>query len=416
MLPRATFPGQPITFLDALFTSASATCVTGLTVVDTATCFTTTGQIIILTLIQIGGLGIMTISSFLVMFFGKGIGVRERVVLREMLNLDKIGLITNTLRNVVLLTFGIEAAGTLLLMVFWQDQGWSFGYLAYTALFHSVAAFCNAGFSTFTDSLCGFSGSVGVLGTISMLIIFGGLGFIVIMDIGDYLVASAKNRKQPFHLKIQTRLVILISVILIVAGMALVYLIERISGNDISFLSALFISITARTAGFNSIDMSTLACGSAFIVIFLMFIGASPGSTGGGIKTTTAGVLVKSIFAIITGQNRIIMYHKRIPFLVLNRALVVFTFSVIVVAFMVFILSLTEKTDMVNIIFEVVSAFGTVGLSRNLTPDLSVMGKIAIIGTMFIGRIGALTLAFAITQSDQTPSRIEYPSESIMVG
>jgi len=147
-----------------------------------------------------------------------------------------------------------------------------------------------------------------------------------------------------------------------------------------------------------------------------MFIGASPGSTGGGIKTTTAGVLVKSIYSIITGQNRIIIYHKRMPFLVLNRALVVFTFSVIVVSFMVFILSLTEKTDTVNIIFEVVSAFGTVGLSRNLTPNLSVMGKIAIICTMFIGRIGALTLAFAITQSDQTPSRVEYPPESIMVG
>jgi trk system potassium uptake protein TrkH len=249
-----------------------------------------------------------------------------------------------------------------------------------------------------------------------MLIIFGGLGFIVITDIGDFLVALGKNARQPFHPKVQTRLVVLISVILIVGGALTVYGIEVGGGKDISFLSAFFISITSRTAGFNSIDMATLSYGSACIVIFLMFIGASPGSTGGGIKTTTAGVLIKSMIAIITGQNRIIMYHKRMPFLVLNRALVVFTFSVSVVCFMVFVLSLTEQTDIVNIIFEVVSAFGTVGLSRNLTPELSVVGKFAIISTMFIGRIGALTLAFAITQSDQAPSRVEYPSESLMVG
>lgn len=418
MLPKATYSGHPVSFIDAVFTATSATCVTGLTVVDTATRFTRFGQIIILFLIQIGGLGIMTLSSFLVIFFGKGMGIRERVVISEMLNVDNFGKILNTLRNIMILTFGIEAAGTVLLMAFWADRGWTIGQLFYHSLFHSIAAFCNAGFSTFSDNLCSFGNSTGVLAAIGMLIVLGGLGFIVLTDIGDALVSFIKNPKRPYHLKVQTRIVLVITACLFAGGTATLFLLDT-SGSPIGprLLTAAFNSITTRTAGFNTIDIGQISMSASLAMIFLMFIGASPGSTGGGIKTTTFGILWSSILSIITGKNSVILYKRRMPFVVLNRAIVVFLFSLSVIAIGVFVLSLTEHALLIDILFEVTSAFGTVGLSRDFTPTLSVAGKTTIMLIMLIGRIGTLTLAFAITsQSELTSSRVEYPSESLMVG
>lgn len=415
MLPRATPGNISMNFLDALFTATSATCVTGLVVVDTGTYFTTFGQIIILGLIQIGGLGLMTLSSFLAIFFGQGVGIRERVVLHQMMNIERIGSITSLLRSAVLITLGIEAAGAFVLMFLWADQGWTIGQLAYRSVFHSISAFCNAGFSTFSANMVPFRNDPGVLLCISALVVLGGLGFMVLMD----LTGTVKNMRSSrrYKLSIQTRMVLIISTILTFGGFAVLLLLDNSNEGFLRILTAFFNSVTARSGGFNTVDMASLNIPSALILIMLMFIGASPGSTGGGIKTTTLGVLWASIISIITGQNRIIIFKRRLPFLVLNRALVVFAFSVMFLAIVIFLLSITENARGIDIVFEAVSAFGTVGLSRGLTPYLSVAGKIVIVVSMFIGRLGALTLAFAITASNEQPAkRIEYPSESVMIG
>ncbi len=416
MLPKATPSNVSISFIDALFTATSAACVTGLTVIDTAGGFTMTGKLIILFLIQIGGLGIMTISSFLALFFGQGVGIRERVMLHQMMNIDKLGMISTVLRNAVILTLSIEAAGAILLMFFWADQGWTVNQLIFNSVFHSVSAFCNSGFSTFSDNLSSYHNDIGVLISISSLIILGGLGFIVILELIGGTVQKKKPRRRS-RLSIQSRMVLIISGLLLLIGFVLLYMLDGHENGWNRALTAFFNSVTARTCGFNTMDFSALNNSSILIIMILMFIGASPGSTGGGIKTTTLGILWASIGAIITGQNRIVIFKRRIPFLVLNRALVVFAFSVMVVVLTAFLLSITENAPIIDIIFESVSAFSTVGLSLGLTQLLTTNGKLIIILVMFIGRLGALTLAFAITAPTELPSvKVEYPSESVMIG
>ncbi|HEX2959248.1 MAG TPA: potassium transporter TrkG [Chitinispirillaceae bacterium] len=417
MLPRAVVSGKSIFFIDALFTSASAVCVTGLTVVDTGTFFSPFGQMIIMMLIQIGGLGIMTLSSFLALFFGQGVGIRERIVLNQMMNLDKMGMISSMLRNIVLITLSIEAIGALFFMLLWSDNHWSLNRLVFNSVFHSISAFCNAGFSTFSDSLIQFQRNIPVLSVFAALIVLGGLGFTVFTDFIALFSRKKSDRKKVRLLKIQTKIVLIITGILLSGGFLLLYLLDTSNSGLTRLSTAAFNSVTARTAGFNSIDFKLLNTPSILIIIMLMFIGASPGSTGGGIKTTTIGVLWASIIAIITGQNRIIIFKRRLPFLILNRALVIFAFSVIVVAVAITLLSITEQAPILDIIFEAISAYGTAGLSLGLTGSLSMSGKIIIILLMFIGRLGTLTLVFAITSpTEQPPVRIEYPSESVMIG
>jgi trk system potassium uptake protein TrkH len=416
MLPRATSPDIHLRLIDALFTAASATCVTGLTVVDTGTTFTHFGQIIILIMIQIGGLGIMTLSSFLALFFGQGMGIKDRVFLQEMMNIDKIGFISSLLRNVVIITFIIEMLGAAFLMIGWHNEGWTTRQLIYRSVFHSISAFCNAGFSMFPDSLVRFQGDVPVILTISSLIILGGIGFIVIMDLAGLRMQSSTFKKR-YILTVQTKMVLIITGILIVGGTVLLYFLDNTHTGKIRLITAFFNSVTSRTAGFNTIDIGALNISSVILLMMLMFIGASPGSTGGGIKTTTFGVLWASIHAIVTGKNRITIFRRRVPFVVLNRALVVFAFSVAVVFISVFLLSIFEKYPVIDLAFEAVSAFGTVGLSRGITSGLSDISKIIIIFLMFAGRLGTLTIAFAVTApGDQVQARIEYPSESVMIG
>lgn len=415
MLPKATPSNVSISFIDALFTATSAACVTGLAVIDTGGGFTMTGKLIILFLVQIGGLGIMTFSSFLAIFFGQGVGIRERVMLHQMMNIDKIGMISTVLRNAVILTLIIEAAGAILLMFFWADQGWTVSQLIFNSVFHSISAFCNSGISTFSDNLSSYHHDIGVLITISSLVILGGLGFIVILELIGGTIQKKKTRRS--RLSIQSRMVLIISGLLLLAGFVLLYMLDGHENGWSRAMTAFFNSVTARSSGFNTVDFATLNNSSILIIMILMFIGASPGSTGGGIKTTTLGILWASIGAIITGQNRIVIFKRRIPFLVLNRALVVFAFSVMFVVLAAFLLSITEKAPIIDIMFESVSAFGTVGLSRGLTQLLTTNGKLIIILVMFIGRLGALTLAFAITAPTELPSvKVEYPSESVMIG
>ena len=418
MLPKAVTPGHTIKPLDALFTATSATCVTGLIVVDTGHYFSLLGQLVILTLIQIGGLGIMTISSFFALFFGRGMAIRERIMLQEMLNIDRLGAITRLLRGVIFITFSVESIGALILFLSWNQPHWTIWHRIYHSVFHSVSAFCNAGFSLNSDSLMSYSANYAVVLTIALLIIIGGLGFVVMIDLTrGKIFESTESRRRVHRLSIHSRLVLIITASLLVFGTLVIFLIEPIQGNWLyRLVQSFFCSVTARTAGFNTVDIGALTAPTALILMFLMFIGASPGSTGGGIKTTTLGVLIASFLSIIRGKSRIELFKKSLSFTILNRALVIFAFSITIVMASAFLLSLTEHTDLLTLLFEEISAFGTVGLSRGITPMLSSMGKWIIIFSMFIGRVGVLTLAFAIT-TPKEHLRVEYPVErNVMVG
>ncbi len=417
MLPRAVAPGHTLGWLDALFTATSATCVTGLIVVDTGSHFSLLGQLIILTLIQIGGLGIMTISSFFALFFGRGMAIKERIMLQEMLNVERLDAITRLLKGVILITFLMESLGALILFFSWNLPQWDFSQRFYHSIFHSISAFCNAGFSLNSDSLMSFNTNYSVVLTIAMLIIVGGLGFVVMIDLTRGKIFEYPTRRRVRKFSVHTRLVLIVSSVLLVAGTILFLIIEPFSGNWLfKTVNAFFCSVTARTAGFNTVDIGQLTTSSALLLMLLMFIGASPGSTGGGIKTTTLGILVASFISIIRGKNRIELFKRSISFTILNRALVVFAFAISFIMFSTFLLSLTEKASFLNLLFEEISAFGTVGLSRGLTAGLSNWGKIVIIVSMFVGRVGVLTLAFAIT-TPREHLRVEYPEErNVMVG
>jgi len=417
MLPRSVAPGHTLSWLDALFTATSATCVTGLIVVDTGSHFSLLGQLIILTLIQIGGLGIMTISSFFALFFGRGMAIKERIMLQEMLNVERLDAITRLLKGVILITFLMESLGALLLFFSWNLPQWDFSQRLYHSIFHSISAFCNARFSLNSDSLMSFNTNYSVVLTIAMLIIVGGLGFVVMIDLTRGKIFEYPTRRRVRKFSVHTRLVLIVTSVLLIAGTILFLIIEPFSGNWLfKTVNAFFCSVTARTAGFNTVDIGQLTTSSALLLMLLMFIGASPGSTGGGIKTTTLGILIASFISIIRGKNRIELFKRSISFTILNRALVVFAFAISFIMFSTFLLSLTEKASFINLLFEEISAFGTVGLSRGITAGLSRWGKIVIIVSMFVGRVGVLTLAFAIT-TPREHLRVEYPEErNVMVG
>lgn len=417
MLPRATVSGEPLTFINAFFTSASATCVTGLVIVDTGSHFSFFGQMIILTLVQIGGLGIMTFSSFLAMLFGGGMAIKERVMLQEMMNIDRLSIITQTLRNIVLITFFFELIGSIVLYCNWNHPEWTIQERIFQSIFHSISAFCNAGFSLNADSFMSYSHNYWILITIALLIIIGGLGFVVIIELGGRRILKIPGKRKLNKMSIQTKLVLIITAILLTGGTLAIFLLGSFEGSlGYRLMQSFFSSVTARTAGFNTIDFSLLSVPVALLIMMLMFIGASPGSTGGGVKTTTIGILFGSLFSIISGSNRIKMFRKNISFTILNRALVIFAFSIIMITVSTFLLSITEQANLIDILFEEFSAYGTVGLSRGLTASLSDWGKIIIIISMFIGRVGALTLAFSITTPKER-RRVEYPTEkNIMVG
>ncbi|NOX90377.1 MAG: hypothetical protein GXO77_15310 [Calditrichaeota bacterium] len=417
MLPKAVAAGKSLSFLDALFTATSATCVTGLIVVDTGTHFSLLGQLIILTLIQIGGLGIMTLSSFLALFFGSGMAIRERIMLQEMFNLERLGAIVRLLRGVVLITFVVESIGAVLLFLSWNRPDWSLSHRIYQSVFHSISAFCNAGFSLNSDSLMGYSSNYSVVLIVAGLIIIGGLGFVVMIDVTRGKIFEYSDRRKVKRFSVHTRLVLIVTGSLLIGGTFVFLLIEPMEGNWLyRLVQSFFSSVTARTAGFNTIDISLLTTPTVLLLMLLMFIGASPGSTGGGIKTTTLGILIASFISIIRGKHRIELYKRSISFTILNRALVVFAFSITFIMLGAFFLSLTEQTNFLNLLFEEVSAFGTVGLSRGITGALSGFGKLIIIVSMFVGRVGVLTLAFAIT-TPKEHLRVEYPQErNVMVG
>ncbi len=418
LLPKAVQPGKHLSFLDALFTSTSATCVTGLIVVDTGHHFSRMGQIIIMVLYQIGGLGFMTYASFFTLLLRRRISLREKSMLQEMLNYENIGIISRLLITSVIFTFVMEAVGTVLFYQGFAQMHPEAGERLFSAIFHSISAFCNAGFSTYSDSFVQFSGNYLVIITSIFLIVLGGLGFPVILNLFKLPILNAGRNRN--WLNVQSRLVIGISGILLTAGFIFFLIAENSLtlagfGWPKKILNALFQSVTTRTAGFNTVDIGLISTPTVIFFLFLMFIGASPGSTGGGIKTTTFGVLFAGVWSVIRGKNRVELFRKNIPFTVFNRAVVILFFSMIFIFLIVLALTISENLSLLDILFETFSAFGTVGLSRGITPMLSSAGKVAIILAMYFGRLGALTISLAITMPRET-SHYDYPSENVMVG
>jgi potassium uptake TrkH family protein len=412
MLPRATPAGKPLSYVDALFTATSAVCVTGLVVVDTATGFTRMGQFVIMMLIQIGGLGIMTFAAFFAMLLGKGLSIRERVVFGEVMHVEFMRHISRLVVSIILVTFLIEAVGSVLFFYLFPADGAGVFSRLFTSVFHSISGFCNAGFSVFTDGFMSFARAVPANLVMMLLIVLGGLGFTVHQDLFAAFTNRMKRRKRPYKFRLQTKIVLLASGLLVFGGAVVVYVLER---GNVSALQALFQSVTARTAGFNTVSQAALREETQLFTIFLMFIGAAPGSTAGGIKITTLVVLVATIAAMLRGRSRTELSRKTIPEDTVREAIVILGLSLFAVAVAFMLLLISESAPFTSLVFETVSAFGTVGLSLGVTPHLSIVGKIIITFVMFFGRLGPMTMALAVSGKLRERG-YTYPKEKIMVG
>lgn len=416
MLPVASSAGTSLSFIDALFTATSAVCVTGLVVVDTGTYYSVFGQLVILCLIQLGGLGIMTLTTVFAVISGKRIYLKERLCIQEATNqLDMTGVVRLSL-YIIRVTLILEfIGGTVLAVRFYQDFGTLGVYYGY---WHAISAFCNAGFDLFGGfrSITGYAtdGTVNLI--IAGLIIIGGIGFPVIADMWHY----PDRRKLSLH----SKLVLVTTAGLIFGGAALIMLAEASNIKTLGelpladkMIASLFQSITARTAGYNTIDIASLREGTLLVMIFLMFIGASPSSMGGGIKTTTFAVIICSITSVVFAKTEAQVFHRKIPEAVKDKAFTIITVSLILVLMITIILSFIEDLPALALLFEVTSAFGTVGLSTGITPQLSLASKMLLVITMFAGRVGAMTVLMAvIAKSRKHGAQLKYPEEKLSVG
>jgi trk system potassium uptake protein TrkH len=424
-LPLAA-QGEPLSFLDALFTATSAQCVTGLIVVDTGTRLSLFGQLVVLALIQLGGLGITTFSVYLFFYLRLGVGLRGRWLIQETLLHTPVGSLRDLIREIFLMTLVIEGIGTFLISwVLIPRLGLWPGL--YASLFHSVSAFCNAGFSLFPDSLTGFRSNPVINLTIMGLIVAGGIGFLVIRELLAFL--PWHRGKAPRRLSLHTRIVLLTSAILIVVGALLIGLLEydsAFTGMSFAegFWTSLFQSITARTAGFNTIDLNLLRPSTLFLLTLLMFIGASPGSAGGGIKTTTLALFTAILHSRLRGNPHTNIFHRTIPDEAITKTLSLVMLALLLIGGAVFALLTIQLSGPATpgtlagymvYTFEAVSAFATVGLSMGATSQLLPAAKILIIVLMFVGRVGLLTVAFSIARRTSKDA-VRYGQENIMIG
>ncbi len=420
-LPIASASGQSGGFINALFTSTSAVCVTGLVVVDTGTYWSVFGKVVIIFLIQIGGLGFMSLTTMFFVLAGKRITIKDRLLIQSSVNMDSISGIVKFTKYIFFSAVAIEVVGALLLaLVFIPEYGFVRG-TAYS-FFHSISAFCNAGFDLFGNysSLTKYVGNFIVNFTIAALIILGGLGFAVTSDI----LYIRKFEKMTMHAK----LALTVTGALLVIGFVLFFLFEYhnpLTIGKLSFpeklLAAFFQSVTPRTAGYNTIDIAALTTPSLFLTMLLMFIGASPGSTGGGVKTTTFAIITMTVISVLYGKKDVTVFKRSILGPAIRRSISVIVIALGIVIFMIFVLLCTEpEASFETVVFEVLSAFGTVGLTTGLTPHLSIGGKIAISITMFVGRLGPLTVAYAISRSEkrarENVGNFKLPEGNIMIG
>jgi len=443
-LPISNKPEKRISMLDAFFTSTSAVCVTGLVTKVPAEQFSDFGKIIIICLIQIGGLGFMTLISLILTFIGRKINLSDRIIIKESLNQDDTSGMVKLIKSVCKYAFSFEILGALLLSIRFIPQ---FGLKrgAFYSIFHSISAFCNAGFDILgSNSLINYGTDKLISITIMGLIIVGGLGFTVWSDIFAVLKKEIRHKlriKRIFRkLSLHTKIVLVMTVILLISGTIIFYCLEHNSkyimekdSFGTKILKAAFQSTTLRTAGFASVNQTELTTASKFISICFMFIGGSPASTSGGIKTTTLAVLVLCVTSVIKGKNEINAFGKSISFEVLKRAIVIFTISILLVIFATVILLVTEISfqeerlhsnitkitafSFIDLFFEVVSAFGTVGLTLNVTTKLSVVGKIVIAIMMLIGRLGPITISVALFKKNKEKGEEKlYPPGNILIG
>ena len=416
-LPIATVDGQGIRFLNALFTATSAVCVTGLVVVDTGTTFTFFGQIVILSLIQIGGLGFMTFATLFAILLGRKVTLKERLLLQEALNQVSIEGVVRLAKYVIMVTFAIEATGAVILAIRWSlDMSWQ--KALYYGIFHSISAFNNAGFDLFGNfsSITRYVSDPVVNLTVMLLIILGGLGFTVLSDL-----YSHRGKKLMLHSKI----VISVTLSLILFGAAAIFAIEFTNPKTLApldpmgkVLGALFQSVSPRTAGYNTLNIGDLRSTTLLLMIILMFIGASPGSTGGGIKTTSFASVCLYALSLFRGEDHVRYRERTIPNDTIQKAVAVIFSATLLVLTVTALLTLTENADFLALLFEATSAFATVGLTMGITPGLTDIGKLAITFTMFTGRVGPLTLIFALSQKRNATQHehIKYPEEKIMIG
>jgi trk system potassium uptake protein TrkH len=434
MLPTASADGkESLSFVDALFTATSGTCVTGLIVKDTGRDFSMMGQMVILALIQLGGLGIVVFGAVFALLLGQAFSLRESVAMQDLLSARTVSRIGNMIAFVFVSTILIEAVGALSLLGMWAGDvpnKW------FCSIFHAISAFCNAGFSLFSNSFVGYSRSWQTYLVICPLIIFGGFGFSVLYDLVNIAVDRIKRffkkrfNKQyrfqmetPKRMRLQTKIVLSVSASLIVLGALAILLFERYAAgagnqNENTISGALFQSITARTAGFNTVDISAMSPSSKFILILLMFVGGSPGSTAGGIKTVTLAVIIMTTIAALRKRHEVEMFGRSVRVVVVGRAVTVTLLFVTVLFSGTLALSITENSNsftMSDIVFEAASALGTVGLTTGITSLLTTAGKLIIITMMLIGRLGPLTLLAALT-FNLKPARYNYPQEAVIVG
>ncbi len=428
MMPEMTVQHGSMNLLNALFTSVSATCVTGLIVVDTATFFTLKGQIIILILMQLGGIGIITFASFFALSISGKSGIKQQTIVADLLNSESTSTARELLSKIIFYTLFIELIGAVIIFSLWIPDSNFFlnqhlGLKIYYSIFHSVSAFCNAGFSLFSDNLMNHyvaAQPILQLG-FALLIVLGGLGFPALQDLFGRKALRDRMRKPWKSWQVSTKVAVYSSIALIIFGSIFFFVLEynnTLTGESVSnkVIQSIFQSVTTRTAGFNTVDIGQLATPTIILFIFLMFIGGSSGSTAGGIKTSTFVIILTSVYATIRGKKQLEFSRRAISFQFLNRAFSIVAFASFFVLIALFLLTIFEpEKSLIDLMFETFSAFGTVGLSRGITSDLSAAGKWVIIICMFIGRIGTLTLAFALSRSVKT-NAYKYPLTHMMVG
>jgi trk system potassium uptake protein len=418
-LPVSNTGGRTLPFIDALFTATSATCVTGLVVVDTGTNFTIFGQLVIIALIQVGGLGFMTMSTLIAFMFRKRISLKERLILQEALNQNSVEGIVRLIRKVLIYSLTIEATGALIFAIRWSFD-MPVGQAVYYGLWHAVSFFNNAGFDLFGRITGPFSSLTAyvddaVVNVVTMaLIVLGGIGFVVLSDLLEY--------REKKRLSLHTKVVLTATGALIFFGAVVIYAFEYTNPATLGplngfskVLAAFFQSVSPRTAGANTIDIGSMRQASQFFMVILMFIGASPGSTGGGIKTTTFTILVGAMIAMVRGKDEIVLYRHRLAKDRIYKAVTLTLFALVLVTMVAMVLSTTEGHPFLMILFETTSAFGTVGLTMGLTTKLTIVGKIMLSLMMFIGRLGPLTLAYAL-QPKPEKELFRYPEGRITIG
>ncbi|WP_215491620.1 TrkH family potassium uptake protein [Fenollaria sporofastidiosus] len=413
-LPIASSSGKAIGYVNSLFTSASAVCVTGLTVLNTAKDFTPFGQLVIITLIQFGGLGIMTLATVGYIIMGKKISFKERLMIKEQLNTESIQGIVKLTKKVIGYTFFLEMMGSILLSLRFVPM-YGLGKGVAFSIFHSISAYCNAGFDILGDSLLSFQHDYYVLLVLSVLIIFGGLGFTVYAD----LLAKDRLRKLTLHSKV----VLIMTGSLLLIGTLSFLLFESTNPGTLAAMSfpqrlanSLFQSVSPRTAGFYSVDMSKIRETTIFSTIMLMFIGGSPGSTAGGVKTTTFACLLLTTISVVKGEEDVNCLKRRLPFETIKRAVSIFLIGLAIVFSTAIILTITDSSiKFINLLFESTSAFGTVGLTIGVTEKLSTLGRLIITLTMYIGRVGPLTMAYAFARKNKKRDYRNAPG-NLMVG